>query len=94
MIDPRKLHLKIRVRVLRPMPAATVRLLLDRAFEDGESPPGIEIHGIDWEKGDLEGDAMKKASLRTNLAKFYGAMAHQGHQAAVCLGGEGRAGAG
>lgn len=85
MIDPRKLHLKIRVRATRQMSAETVRLLLDRAMTDGEVPPGITIEAIDWKKkgtkhaeGKTEGDALAVDSVRTALRKFYGAMMADG----------------
>lgn len=79
MIDPRKLHLKIRVRATRQMSAETVRLLLDRALADGEVPPGITIRAVDWKKGARKGDALQSGdSVRTALRKFYGAIMAEG----------------
>lgn len=49
--DTRPLHLKIRVRLRRPMTEAEMLALVERAVSSGVVPPGIEIRWIDWAKG-------------------------------------------
>lgn len=74
-LDPRKLHLKIRVVADRQMEMETVRLLLDRAAKTGEIPPGVQIHVIDWIKGENEGEVEEELK-RQALRGFYRAIRH------------------
>lgn len=69
--DPRRLHLKIRVILDRPMSADTARALLDRALRRGEDVTGITIEGMDWAKGKQAGSA---EGTGEDLRRFYGAI--------------------
>lgn len=71
-VDPRILHLKIRLVTERAMPAEVARALLDRAVQDHRVPSGIQIYTIDWDKGD--GFEQSDDPLSTQLRHFYGAI--------------------
>lgn len=75
-IDPRPLHLKIRVILTRPMTQAQARALMERAIESGVVPPGIKLSWLDWAKG--QGGTASTGTLdpvtRKALRDFYGAM--------------------
>lgn len=47
----RALHLKVRVELTSAMSDASAQQLVFRAFQDGEVPPGIALHHIDWSRG-------------------------------------------
>lgn len=72
--DPRKLHLKIRVRTTRPMSATTARLLLERFLQTGRVPAGIEVRGIDWAKGNTGSGRVPPSELRRAIRMFSGAI--------------------
>jgi len=75
-IDPRPLHLKIRVILTRPMTQEQARALMERAIETGIVPPGIKLKWMDWAKGS-SGEASTGTLdpvTRKALRDFYGAM--------------------
>ncbi len=74
MLDPRVLHLKIRVTSDHPMTATMASLLLDRMVRTRQDVPGISVQAIDWAKGWQDGDGLDRHSVRYNLRAFYGAI--------------------
>ena len=73
-LDPRSLHLKIRVILTRQMSSDEARLLLNVAVTTGQVPPGIRVESIDWGKGDQDG--VRDPVQRVDLRKFAGAVVH------------------
>lgn len=77
LVDPRRLHLKLRVILTHAMRADTARALVEEAVETGKVPPGIEIRWLDWRKGDggsARAGSVMPADLRGALRKFYAAL--------------------
>lgn len=74
--DADPLHLKIRVRILRPMTQTQAESLLARAVASGVVPSGIEIRWLDWEKG--TGGTARSGTITGpvfhQLRTWYGAM--------------------
>ncbi len=75
-----RLHLKIRVRVLRPMSVGESRDKLQRTVRTGIVQEGIEVAWIDWRNPDKAGHAGGGSYLsedaKNALADFYGAIHH------------------
>lgn len=79
--ERRRLHVKIRVIITRPMTQATAEKLLRRAIRTRYVPEGIELAGVDWAQtergfgtvasGEYVGDEMYDA-----LLDFYTAVTH------------------
>jgi hypothetical protein len=75
--DLRPLRITMRIVVTKRMTARVCRALLDRAVQTGHVPAGIEIHWLNWEKGEggeaQEGTVLP-SDLRRSLDRFYGAI--------------------
>lgn len=80
-IDPRSLQLKIRVRARKGLITSKEDLIdaIESTIATGIVPDGIEIHWIDWRKG--EGSSSKSGrltdELATELAAFWLAISHE-----------------
>lgn len=75
-----RLHLKIRVILLRPMTVGEARQKLQRTVRTGIVQEGIEVAWIDWRKPETAGRAGRGTYLGEDakyaLADFYNAIHH------------------
>lgn len=74
--DPRRLHLKIRVSLTRRMRESEVFAAISETLSTGEVAEGIELHWIDWAKGE-EGSARHgriDSDVQDALLAFWGAI--------------------
>lgn len=77
----RDLHLKLRIRVDRPMQAHTAMRLIERAAGSGTVPPSISLRWIDWSKGTHghgRGGSAMGSQAQAALRKFVSAMGSPG----------------
>ena len=81
MTKEKKLHIKIRVRVLRRMSVGEAREKLQRTVRTGIVQEGIEVAWIDWRAPNKAGAASGGTYLGTDareaLAAFYNAIHHE-----------------
>lgn len=81
MSKEKKLHIKIRVRILRRMSVGEARDKLQRTVRTGIVQEGIEVAWIDWraprEAGAAAGGTYLGADAREALGAFYDAIHHE-----------------
>jgi hypothetical protein len=68
-IEHRPFHLTVRVSPTHAMTVGQLRLLVQRAIEEGEVPAGIEVHWIDWSKGQRSEGRMRSGSYDERIGQ-------------------------